>query len=198
MKAIIFDFDGVIHNTFDVNFKLYKEKNPTGSKEEYLSWFDGNIFANSDKKFSKKDSEEFDKKLSQEFEHLKLKDDIRKHLEVLNENYDLYIITSNSIKNLKTFFRNNNFQNIFKEILSQETHKSKIEKFKILFEKYQLNKESSVFVTDTLGDILEANKVGVKSIAVNFGYHKNERLVKGKPIKIVSSFEDIEKVIQNI
>jgi len=74
-------------------------------------------------------------------------------------------------------------------------NKSKVEKFKYLFKKYKLKPEDCIFITDTLGDILEGNKVGVRTIAVDFGFHKRDRLEKGKPFKIVSSFDEILKVI---
>jgi phosphoglycolate phosphatase-like HAD superfamily hydrolase len=76
-----------------------------------------------------------------------------------------------------------------------ETHRSKVEKFKYLFDKYKIEADECVFVSDTLGDVLEGHKVGVKTIAVDFGFHKKDRLEKGKPYKIVSSFEEILQVI---
>lgn len=68
----------------------------------------------------------------------------------------------------------------------------------MLFNKHDFNNEDCIFITDTLGDILEANKVGVKSIAVDFGFHERERLEKGNPFKIISNFKDIRKIIENI
>ena len=64
-------------------------------------------------------------------------------------------------------------------------------KFQHLFEKYNLNKDNVLFITDTLGDILAANKIGIKTIAVDFGFHERERLEKGNPLRIVSQFEDL-------
>ena len=40
--------------------------------------------------------------------------------------------------------------------------------------------------------------VGVKTIAVDFGFHERERLEKGNPFKIVSSFDEMLKVIENM
>ena len=53
-------------------------------------------------------------------------------------------------------------------------------------------------MTDTLGDILTANKIGINTIAVDFGFHKKERLKKGNPLKIISKFEDLLGLIKNI
>ncbi|MEI7621098.1 MAG: HAD hydrolase-like protein [Candidatus Moraniibacteriota bacterium] len=110
----------------------------------------------------------------------------------------LFIISSNKEEILHTYFQNNNFTHIFKEILGAETHRSKVAKFEYLFEKYALKAQDCIFVTDTLGDILEGKKAGVKVIAVDFGFHKRDRLEKGEPFKIVSSFDEILEVIENI
>lgn len=198
MKTIIFDFDGVIHDTFDLVYDYHKKKHPESSKEKYRSYFDGNILERRDKKFNKEAHYKFKEFEFEAFKELRLEREIREEIEELNKNYDLYIISSNSIKNLNLYFENNNFTNIFKDILAEETHKSKVEKFKILFAKYNLTPESCIFITDTLGDILEARKVGVKSIACTFGFHDKARLEKGKPFKIISDFKEIRKVIENM
>ena len=64
-----------------------------------------------------------------------------------------------------------------------------------LLKKYGLKKEECIFITDILGDILEANLAGIKTFAVNFGFHDEEVLKKGSPAKIISSFAEIDKLI---
>ncbi len=196
IEAIVFDFDGVIHDTFELVYSIHKKFRPESSREDYRSYFDGNLFKTAGR--NKEGYEKFKEIEFELFKELKLEKNIRKVLEKLSKKYDLYIISSNSIKNLNLYFENNNFTNVFKEILAAETHKSKTEKFKILFKKYHLTPESCLFVTDTLGDILEANEVGVKSIACTFGFHERKRLEKGNPYKIVSSFDGVLKTIEEM
>ncbi len=202
MKAIIFDFDGVIHDTFELYYKIHKHFNSNSSRENYRSYFEGKAISPKGKDKSndenKKEFIKFRELELEAFKDLNLEKEIKRELEKLDKDFDLYIISSNSINNLKIYFENSKFTHIFKDILGYETHKSKIEKFKILFEKYNLDKDSCVFVTDTLGDILEANKVGVKTIACTFGFHDEARLKKGNPFKIVRKFEDIGKVVKKI
>ena len=198
VKAIIFDFDGVIHNTFDLAYGIHKKLNPGLSKEHFRSHFDGNLFKFIDKNPNKEPPGKFRELEHKAFKKLKLENKIRGILAELAKNYRLYIISSNSSNNLNMYFENNNFTNVFEEILAVETHKSKSEKFKILFKKYNLTPNSCIFVTDTLGDILEAKKIGVKSIACTFGFHEKERLEKGKPYRIVSSFDEVVKTIKEI
>ncbi|MDP3917223.1 MAG: HAD hydrolase-like protein [Nanoarchaeota archaeon] len=198
MKAVIFDFDGVIHDTFELAYGIHESINSGFSREKFRSNFEGNIFEFIDKKPNHEIRDKFRELESEAFKSLRIEHEIRLELEELSKKFDLYIISSNTTQNLATYFENNNFVGIFKEILAAETHKSKVEKFKLLFKKYGLDVGSCIFVTDTLGDILEGNKVGIKSIACTFGYHDEARLKKGNPFKIVSNFREIRKVIDSI
>ena len=66
---------------------------------------------------------------------------------------------------------------------------------KFLLKKYSLTPKDCIFVTDTLGDIIEANDVNVKTIAVDFGYHSRTVLSKGKPFAIISDLNEIKKMV---
>ena len=198
MKAIIFDFDGVIHNTFELAYAIHKSLNPESSREDYRSYFDGNIFKKLKTSSRKEDEREFRRQEYEAFKTLHIDEEVREELEILSQKFNLYIVSSNSIKNLEMYMKNNNISHLFKEILAAEAHTSKVEKFKILFKKYHFDASSCVFVTDTLGDILEANKLGIKVIAVGFGYHDRERLERGNPTAIVSDFREIRKIIKTL
>ncbi|HYD02939.1 MAG TPA: HAD-IA family hydrolase [Alphaproteobacteria bacterium] len=198
MKAIVFDFDGVIHDTFETIYAIRQKLNPEVTKEMYRSYFEGNIFDKAPYHKNPVNKEEFHRLLSEAFLELKIREDIRTELEELRKKYDLYIISSNYLKNLQLYFQKNNCENMFKEIMSAETHKSKTEKFKMLFKKHHLDENSCIFVTDTSGDILEASIVGVKSIACTFGFHEEERLKKANPFKIASNFGEIRKILNSL
>lgn len=197
MKTVIFDFDGVIHDTFELAYKisssLYDNKL---TKRQYRDFFNGNVFE--DTRITEKTNIDFFKLQNEAFKNLKIEPAIKNNLLKLSRSNKLFIISSNQEEILDEYFQNNKATNIFTEILGSQLHRSKIHKFKYLFKKYQLSPEDCVFVTDTLGDILEANQVGVKIIAVDFGFHKRSRLTKGKPFKIVSSFDELIIEINNI
>jgi len=44
MKAIIFDFDGVIHDTFELGYTLHKRLRKSVDEEQFKSFFDANLF----------------------------------------------------------------------------------------------------------------------------------------------------------
>ena len=60
---------------------------------------------------------------------------------------------------------------VFRDVLGYETSPLKTEKFEILQEKYSVQTEEVIFVTDTLGDIREGREAGCQILAETFGYH---------------------------
>ncbi|MEI6850149.1 MAG: HAD-IA family hydrolase [archaeon] len=194
IKSIIFDFDGVIHDTFEIGFRLNKIVNPDITEGEYRDFFNGNLYEHK-KGITPVRIEKFFELQEKEFEALMIEEEIKQELLKLKKKYKLFIVTSNKEGTLKKYFERSNLSNLFDEILGIETHTSKEEKFKLMFERNKLNKEECIFITDTLGDLLEAQRFGIKTIAVDYGFHDVERLKKGNPIKIISHIKEIEGLL---
>jgi len=197
MKAIIFDFDGVIHDTFEFHRKKIKEF--TGielSRNDLKNVHKKNFYFNIPSEFKNINWESYRDYVYEDQSNLEMTQVIRDRIIELSKKYDLYIVTSGGTKNVSDYLGNNGILKIFKEVLGLEISKSKVEKFKLIFKKYKLEKEDCLFVTDTLGDILEANKVGLKTIAVDFGFHCRKTLEKGNPYKIISSFNELLEIVE--
>ncbi|MBW6451312.1 MAG: HAD hydrolase-like protein [DPANN group archaeon] len=196
IKAIIFDFDGVIHDTFE--FHRSKLKAFTGndiSEKNYKDIHDGNFYDSKCDVLLDTDWAGYITFIHPEQSTMKITDEIRQVLIELNQKYELFIISSGSAKNISDYLGNNGISNIFTEVLGFENHRSKINKFKMLFDTHGLCHDNCIFITDTLGDILEANKVGVETVAVDFGFHSRERLEKGNPYRIISRFSELGPIV---
>jgi phosphoglycolate phosphatase len=204
MKAVIFDFDGVIIDSYESNYQCHKKKFEGIGYEEHKSFFEGNVHEIREGlvksgKIKNNPSLDIHTLLREHLLNKQVIDaKVRKVLIKLKEKYPLFIISSFRGEYIEEFLEKHNASDIFKEILGSEHHKKKDIKFNLLFDKYNLSKDNCVFITDTLGDILEANKVKIKTIAVDFGFHEKERLEKGNPYKIISCFEDIVKVVDEM
>ncbi len=61
----------------------------------------------------------------------------------------------------------------------------------MVFKKYGVKSTECIFVTDTLGDLREAKKMGINSFAVTYGFHKESVLQKGNPDCFIRKPEDI-------
>lgn len=188
LRAVIFDFDGVIHDTLDVVYPISKQIHGI-TMEEYKDLFNGNVYKNPI--INEENSRLFLALQMESFRKLQIEDHIREELFKIKENYEMFIVSSNSEPILNEYFQNNGIMHIFSRVLGIETNKSKVEKFNILKNEHGIKDGNSVFVTDTLGDLLEANRAGIRSIAVDFGFHERERLERGNPYKIISDFRHL-------
>ena len=192
MYNIIFDFDGVIEDTFELHRQKVKEFTGVAlNKKSFRELHNGNIFNNVDSNLQKVDWFKYQEFIHKDLSNLKIKQNIKKALQELSQNHKLFIITSGSRRNILDYLKNNNVNMLFEEVAGIELHKSKIDKFNFIFKKYNLKQLNCIFITDTLGDILEANSTKIKTIAVEFGYHDKKTLNTGKPFKIVHNFNEI-------
>jgi len=196
MKAIIFDFDGVLADTYDFSMGLAKEVGHDVSHEDWKAHHDGNCLEKPRIAFTKKSAGSFFSKYSERILNVKPFLSLE-NIKTLKGISPLHIISSTKEKAIINFL-NHNKLNYFDEVLGVDFHKSKVEKFKYLLNKYNLKSEEVAFISDTLGDILEANRVNVKTIAVDYGFHDKERLMKGNPFKIVSNYDELLKVIEGM
>ncbi|MBR9702094.1 HAD family hydrolase [Candidatus Pacearchaeota archaeon] len=196
MKAIVFDFDGVIADTYDFNMGLVKEVGHNVSDEDFKAHHDCNCLEKPKIAFTGESYNNFLKKYLERITRVKSFFTLE-NIQAIKKISSLYIISSTKEQSIKKFLDYNNLS-YFDAILGYDFHKSKVEKFKYLLKKYNLKPDEVVFVTDTLGDILEANKVNVKTIAVDYGFHDLNRLKRGSPFEIVSNFDELLKVIKNM
>lgn len=195
VNTLVFDFDGVLENTFALNFKLSKMKFPNLTKEEYIRWHDGNVIKNVSE--VKVINEEFDYDYEKTKELLKFEMDIeiKNIIKKLGNKFDLFIITSASEILLEKYLKKNSV-NSFKKILGKETHGSKIKKFNMLFKEENKKPHEILFITDTLGDILEANEVKVLSIGTTWWtFQSKEKLKIGNPLRIFEKKSELLKLL---
>ncbi len=197
IKHLIFDFDGVIADTFDINWSISQEHDQSATIEDFLAHHDGNVFAEPRIKFNPERVHLFYSEYRKRLQptHLEWS---AESLKRLGNNYALYIISSNSEKVIKEVLEKASLDTLFTRVLGQETHKSKVEKFNILINNYGVTSDNTLFITDTLGDIKEAHHVNMRTIAETFGFHNRERLEQGAPFKIADSWEEIEKLISTL
>jgi phosphoglycolate phosphatase len=190
IKNIIFDFDGVIVDSFGLTFDLARKYRPNIKTNNYKKLFEGNILLRNKSKSI--DNKEFDNNLYKKIKEYKLKSYVLNFIKKFSKDYRLIIITSTRHKIVKKVLEKHNLYDKFDLVLDSDFHKSKVEKFKFLFSKYKSKKEDFIFITDTLGDIKEANKVKIKTFGVLDGFNSYDTLKKGKPFFILRTIKDLE------
>jgi len=194
----MFDFDGVIDNNYELHFDLCCKKFLNFTREEHRKQFDGNVHIEREKLKNRDTGFDFLKCLSDSRKERKIREEIKKTLINLSKNYTLGIVSSCNEYGIKDYLECNQIQDLFSFLYGYETHKLKTHKFKKVLNDFNFKEDECIFITDTLGDILEANEIGIPTVAVDFGYHERERLEKGNPLKIISSFNELIDTVKNI
>lgn len=197
IKAVIFDFDGVLHDTFDFHREnIKKHLGVDLSKDDFRELHNGNFFNHKLESLKNVDWDSYKDKIHTDLIDLKMDSSKKRTLSDLSENHILFVVSSGSSINIKRYLEMNDVIRLFSDIMGMEEFHSKIEKFNSILDNHNLKKEECIFITDTLGDILEANEVGIKTVAVDFGFHDRELLEKGNPEAIISDFNQILDFIE--
>ena len=85
--------------------------------------------------------------------------------------------------------------NLFAAFLGPRAAFHKDKKIKMAMDEFGYGPEQTIFISDTAGDILEAKKAGVPTVAVTWGYHPIETLEKVKPDHIANNIEELKELL---
>ncbi|MBK5215368.1 MAG: HAD family hydrolase [Candidatus Pacebacteria bacterium] len=200
-KLVIFDFDGVLVNTLPFSYVIHKEKNPNFTWEEFQDFSNGNFIDSVNSALNNKTHNipiNFSEKYKEEIEKINIKENLYESIVSLGKQYKITIVSSTPSSLIDSFLIKENLRNYFSDILGSDINRSKIIKINSLLKKYNILPKDTVFITDSLGDILEGNECGVKSIGVTWGIHGKENLEKGHPVAIIDNPKDLLDVIRNV
>ncbi|MEK9157370.1 MAG: HAD hydrolase-like protein [Patescibacteria group bacterium] len=115
---------------------------------------------------------------------------------MLAERFSLFVVTSTTTGAVSRFLEQHGILSSFKQVLGSDIDTNKSRKITNVLKSENMSPVDCLFITDTLGDIREAGKVGVQSIAVTWGFHERADLEKGSPYAIVSTVEELTQKIQ--
>ena len=200
-KLVIFDFDGVLANTLSFCFIIHKKNNPDFTWEKLREICMGNFNDEMKKEVDNnnhKVPDSFYDDYTNEISKIGIQNELRSLLEVLYDKYLIVIVSSTLIEPIKKFLIKEKIDHYFSDILGKEISFNKTLKINSCLEKYGVEAKDAIFITDTLGDIKEANDCHVSSIGVTWGLHDRETLERGNPIKILDNPKDLLKEIEDV
>lgn len=198
IKNLIFDFDGVIVDSFDFHrekIKAFTWKEL--SEEDFRSMHHGNFFDHSVEHIKTIKWSDYRDFIASEQRSFSIDEFIKKDLFTLSLHYKLFIVSSWWDRNIIPCLEYNWLASIFEEVLGLESGYSKKDKFEFLWEKYTLLWNNSFFIMDTLWDIKEANEVNLPALGLVSKYSSRENLSLGNPFQIFDDFSEIPLFLEN-
>lgn len=204
-KIIIFDFDGTIANTMEsiihIMNNLSNEFGFKKIKDEDVEYLRG------------KKSKEILKHLGISIFKLpfvirKARREINSHIALLHPSVnwlptlkylkendcELGIVTTNIEDNVREFLHSNNLDKFDFFYTTKKIFGKDKTILKILKDK-RLKISQVFFVGDEIRDIEAGKKVGVKTVAVGWGYNTKDALAKENPDFLINTPEELQKVI---
>jgi len=207
-KIVIFDMDGVLVDTIEDAYKNVLRSHPNMTRSEYGQLHAHNYHeaiakyreVNPSLQVSPEEhairSAAYALQKSQASLFAGMKELLGK---LHNENYIVILNTSAFERNSLPLLERTGIIQFFDMLGTAEISKSKIDKFKIILEKYQVNHNDILFVTDAIGDIREAGVVNIPTVAVTWGVHTREDFIQESYehlVGIVDTPKELEDCIE--
>ena len=194
----MFDFDGVLVDTFEICLSGVRRLEPKLTAAEYRKRFEGNINeVNRDlQTVSKPDAtKDFFAYYTPRLMDQPFHPGIEEVIPDLALKYSLMIISSTISSPIYEYLEAHGMAEYFDEILGNDVDESKMAKIQMITTKYGVAPTDCIFITDTLGDLLEAADAEVDSLVVAWGFHDRATLAKGSPAGFIGTPEDISESI---
>ncbi len=196
-KLLLFDFDGVVFDSFDAMAPLVT-KHWGMTVEEQRAVHDKNVF--------EMKGEESPEEIAAEEARIAafyaeadmvLLDvcvafpGVVKILPNLAKDYRLFVVSSSWSSTIEKVLAKHDITHCFSGIYGMENERSKVKKIHTILASSGKCPRESLFITDTLGDVREARTAGVDAIAVTWGFHDRERVLQGEPWDICDHPADL-------
>jgi phosphoglycolate phosphatase len=203
-KFVLFDFDGVIADSFSVCMKTARNLCVHITEEQYRAAFEGNVYEKHAEMMSPTHGPEchHDRDWFEIYIPLleaegKLVPGIEEVITALAHRYVLIVISSSVHSPIQGFLEKHHIGRYFAEIMGADLHPQKLDKIKMVFERYKTSPEECIFLTDTLGDMQEAKAAGVAAVGVTWGFHTRSTLEKGEPFRIVDTAVELPAAVSD-
>ena len=186
-KLLLFDFDGVIFDSFDAMAPLVTKHWGT-TEEEQRAVHDVNVFTAKDEETPEERDAEEARIAAFYAEADRVLPDmcpvfpgVRAVLPQLAVNYRLFVVSSSLSSTITKVLEQCSLADCFSGIYGMENERSKVKKIHTILAAAGKHPRESLFITDTLGDVREARTAGVDAIAVTWGFMTASVFCRSEP-----------------
>jgi phosphoglycolate phosphatase len=199
-RVIMFDFDGVIADSFDVFYQaLVRTLREFGYRcvrnpAEFRALLDIN-FCRALEISGVRLAEaaevlaEVGRKVEGRMADMRLFPGVSEAILALAESGPLYVITSNQSSTVEAYLDRVGLRACFRDVLGADAHPSKVQKIRLVRRLHP--RQSFVYVGDTVGDMREAHSARVRRAAALWGWHDAKRLQAECPDFLLSEPADL-------
>jgi phosphoglycolate phosphatase len=206
-KAVIFDFDGTLGDTHDVSYEVYGiMAKRHGYKQLTIQELDELKSISIRKRLKSQNVPllQVPKMMTESlhlYGELVEKAPFFKGMDLLvselsRKGTDVAIVSSNSVANIEKFLLVHGFED-FSHIQGRASIFGKSFAIRKMIRKLKLKKDQAIYVGDEVRDVTACKKLGIKVVAVTWGYDGKELLEKAKPDFVVSSPEELKKILED-
>ena len=195
-RLVLFDFDGVIADTGELSYELRKKLEPGLTRGQFADYFRGNIWHVVPSVLPTEEMMlEQSKLYSQSLALVPFNKELKEVIEEFAKRYTLAIVSSTHSALIREYLSAQGIDRLFFQILGSDVHTSKSEKIRMILDVTGLTMNDAIFITDTLGDIKSAQKCGVRSVGVSWGFQSPAVLQEGSPIAVVTSLNELKTAV---
>lgn len=205
MSLIIFDFDGTIADSFEYVFGFLRKE--AGKSETYAK-----KPAQSFRGLCMKDMAlglgipfwrlpflyfRGRRVMRSHILHIKPFAGMSEVVRTLHDNgHTLCVVSSNSTRNIHKFLRQHDLDDCFSAVRGGAGILGKVTPIKQLRMRYKVNLDDCWYVGDEITDIASAKAVGIRSLAVTWGFASPDKLSKQNPTATATSPAQIIDIIK--
>jgi HAD superfamily hydrolase (TIGR01549 family) len=114
------------------------------------------------------------------------------------EGHTLYIVSNNTSRNVKLFLHHQHLQKYFVQIYGNVGIFGKAAVLRQLLRAQKLKREEAVYVGDEIRDVEAAKAIGMRTIAVSWGFASRRLLKAAKPTQLVDTPAELMRILEEI
>ena len=114
------------------------------------------------------------------------------------EGHELFIVSSNSVKNIHKFLHHQNLHTYFLEVYGGVSIFGKSPALRQLFKEQNIDTKDAIYVGDELRDIQACQSVNLRIIAVSWGFANKNDLANLKPTALVDSPAELMSYLEEL
>ncbi len=203
MKTIIFDFDGVLINSFSNLYSLMRDAmavvDVSLSESQYREFFRENV-QTAFRKFipNNEDYQKFKEfRLAHYLEYYRGADLFPEAADLVRTLASTHILTIASAAKdeaILSVLERYGIRDLFRLIWTTQG-KDKNELISEILHTLNVSPKECIVVTDSSGDIIAAQKCGLPTIGVTWGFQSPEIIQTANPTYLVANFEELRKCL---